>query len=133
MSDFEFKIKITGEKELLRNIERLGLGLIREAQSAGEDVGNELLLEPSRARAPKKTGRLRRSGRLMVRKYKDATIVKVIYGGELAPWARFVHENLEARFKEGEAKFLERTFNEARGRFTPALGERISLARAVRG
>jgi hypothetical protein len=131
MSDFEFKM--TGEKELLKNIERLGLGLIREAQEAGEGVGNELLLEPSRARAPKKTGRLRRSGRLVVRKFKDATIVKVIYGGELAPYARFVHENLEARFKEGEAKFLERTFLEARNRFVPAIGERISLARAVRG
>jgi len=131
MSDFDFKI--TGEKELIEKIQRLGAGMMKEAQEAGLGVAEELVLEPARARAPMKTGRTRRSGHVVVRKFLDATIVKIIFGGPVAPWARFVHENLEANYKNGEPKFLERTFLGAKTQFAPAVASRISLARAVRG
>jgi hypothetical protein len=129
--DFDFKI--SGESELLRNIERLGLGMIAQAQEVGAEVGEELVLVPARDRAPKKTGRLRRSGFVRARKFRDAVVVKIIFGGELAPYAAFVHENLEAHYKVGEAKFLERTFLAARNDFVPAVAARFSLAKAVRG
>lgn len=131
MSDFESKI--TGEQALLKNLSRLGQGLLLETQAAGLGVGEELILDPARARAPMKTGRTRRSGVVTVRKYAGATIVKVTFGGQLAPWAPFIHENLQANYKNGEPKFLERTFLAARGNLTREFAKRISLARAVRG
>jgi len=131
MSDFEFTM--SGEKELLAKIQRLGAGMMLEAQAAGLGVGEELVLEPARARAPMKTGRTRRSGRAVARKSRDAAIIKIIFGGPVAPHARFVHENLEANYKNGEPKFLERTFLQARSQFAPAVAARISLARAVKG
>jgi hypothetical protein len=52
-------------------------------------------------------------------------------GGPTAPYAIYVHENLEAIHKVGAAKFIESTILEARPYLAARVAKRIELSRAI--
>lgn len=54
-------------------------------------------------------------------------------GGPSAPYAVYVHENLEAFHKVGQAKFLESVIMESRAYMGARVAKRMELNRAVSG
>lgn len=54
-------------------------------------------------------------------------------GGDAAPYAWFVHEDLEAYHRVGQAKYIESTYREAAPFLTQRVGRRIILRRILRG
>jgi hypothetical protein len=59
-------------------------------------------------RAPKDSGALRKSGKVDEPEViGNQTSVIIRFGGETAPYAVYVHEDLYAAHTNGEAKFLE--------------------------
>lgn len=62
----------------------------------------------SDTRVPVLTGKLKRSGkRHPAETHGDETSVLISYGGDNAPYAVYVHENLGAKHPNGQEKFLE--------------------------
>lgn len=86
-------------QEFARNVRRAGLFLQRESQLI----------------VPVDTGNLKNSA--FTRKAGGRGWKVIVVVGYTAAYAIFVHENLEARHKEGkEAKFLEKPLREKRDR-----------------
>jgi len=56
---------------------------------------------------------------------------EIVAGGPSAPYAFFVHENLEAFHKVGQAKFLESVILESRPHMAARIARRIELRRAM--
>lgn len=65
----------------------------------------ERVIEEAKRRTPVRTGTLRNSGHV---RSADKSGFLVGFGGPAAPYAVYVHENLKARHRVGEAKFLEK-------------------------
>lgn len=109
-------------------------GKIRAAKSAKiEQVKSamyqETLIELAECveRTPLEYGNLRASEHVEGPAQEGNTIVtKIVAGGPSAPYAIYVHEDLEAFHPIGDAKFIESTLNES----ASFMGERI--ARRVR-
>jgi hypothetical protein len=55
------------------------------------------------------------------------TTVTIAVGGPSAPYAIYVHENLEAQHKSGQAKFLESTLKESAPYMAQRVARRIDL------
>lgn len=66
---------------------------------------SEMVLADAKRRTPVRTGALRNSGSITK---VDESGFQVAFGGPAAPYAVFVHEDLKARHRVGEAKFLEK-------------------------
>lgn len=70
----------------------------------------ERVMADAKRRTPVRTGTLRNSGHV---KEANASGFELVYGGPAAPYALYVHENLKARHRVGEAKFLEKAMAQA--------------------
>ena len=82
----------------------------------------------SMRRTPVEFGTLRSSHVVTEPEITDAYVeVRIGVGGPAAPYALYVHENLSARHKNGQAKFLESALLEA----MPTLARRIAARIAV--
>ena len=55
---------------------------------------------------------------------KKVTTYKLVFGGPSADYAAAVHENLTAKHRVGQAKFLESVVKERRGRLAQELAAR---------
>jgi hypothetical protein len=55
----------------------------------------------------------------------------IVCGGPAAPYAIYVHENLEAHHKVGQAKFLESVILESRAYMAERVAKRIDLNAAL--
>lgn len=55
----------------------------------------------------------------------------IVAGGPAAPYALFVHEDLEAHHPVGEAKFIESVVTESRPFMAARVARRIDLNRAI--
>lgn len=55
----------------------------------------------------------------------------IVAGGPAAPYAVFVHEDLEAFHKVGQAKFIESVIRESRPHMAARVARRIELNRAL--
>ena len=88
----------------------------------------EHVLERTIPRVPVATGRLRDSGKVDGPRMRAGDVeATVIFGNETdVDYAIFVHEDLRAVHPRGEAKFLERTLNEAKATYSQRVGQRIS-------
>lgn len=85
ISNGDFKIKVTGLRELVRNMERAGV----EAQDIKEIMfgAGEIVAKRAAQIAPVRTGRL--VGNIRVGKAKNKASIKV--GSARVPYARFVY------------------------------------------
>jgi hypothetical protein len=102
----------------------VGAAIYQEAQ---------IEMTESKRRCPVDTGALRASGRVAqpVRRGRNISVT-LSYGGSSAPYAIYVHENLEANhamppFQGGQAKFLESVLNESRQYMAVRIGNRVHL------
>lgn len=68
----------------------------------------------AKRRTPVEFGNLRASGTVLrpERKGRDV-VVPMVFGGVAAPYAIYVHENLDAHHDVGQAKFLESVLRES--------------------
>jgi hypothetical protein len=82
----------------------------------------------SKKRTPVDTGNLRASTYVTEPIIDgDHISVSIVVGGVAAPYAVYVHENLEAFHEVGEAKFLESTLLESRQFIAARVAKRVSL------
>jgi len=105
----------------------VGAALYQEAQ---------IEMTEAKRRTPVDTGRLRASGRVALPVREGRRIsVTLSFGGAAAPYAIYVHENLEANhasppFGGGQAKFLESTINESAPYMLARIARRVDLNKA---
>lgn len=86
-------------------------------------VEAEILMGEAKERTPVDTGALKASGHVTLPEIHGREIaVDMVYGGASAPYALYVHEDLDAHHKVGQAKFLESVLVEQ----GPELAERIA-------
>lgn len=81
-----------------------------------------------RRRTPVDTGELRGSVQVVGPARQGSRLyVMIVAGGTAAPYAIYVHEDLEAFHKVGQAKFLESVILESRPYMLQRLARRIQL------
>lgn len=98
--------------------ERVGRALYREANTE---------MTEAKRRTPVDTGALRASGKVENPEYGETISVRLSFGGVSSQYAIFVHENLEALHKIGQAKFLESTLLESSPYMANRLAKRLHL------
>lgn len=108
------------------------------ARNVPNEVGRALNAEAhveraeSMRRTPVEFGPLRASHDVPEPKVDGRDISQqILVGGPSAPYALYVHENLEAFHKVGQAKFLESTILESRPFMAQRVARRIDLQRMV--
>lgn len=103
-------------------------GLRKELREAGKAVAGDKV-EIARDRAPERTGKLKRSGRVLVlvSPKKEEIRLTLVFGGELAPYAPIVHATHPTH-----ANFLGSVILEAAGTGAEELARRIDLNRAAK-
>ncbi len=91
----------------------------------------EAILKEARNRTPVRFGALKASGQVVDETPLGSHDVKVVigFGGPDAPYAIFVHENLEAKHTTGRAKFLESAVQDAVPGMSARIAERIMRSR----
>lgn len=124
MADFV----LTGAKELeaklvaiaMETPKKIASALYREAQ---------VDMTESKKRVPVDTGALRSSGVVGEPQFDGKNVsVSLGYGGEGVDYALKVHEDLEARHKVGQAKYLESVIMESAPNLLERIAKRIDLA-----
>ena len=122
----------------VKGADKLAATLARLAQALPAELGRALYQEAlveqkeSMRRTPVDTGALRASHTTTLPKIDGRNVqVSIEVGGPAAPYALYVHEDLEADHPVGQAKFLESTLNESRPYFAARLARRIELNRLV--
>ena len=90
----------------------------------------EIIMTEAKRRTPVRYGHLRASGFVEPVQAKGRRNVSVTlgFGGPSAPYAVYVHENLRASHKVGQAKFLESAMNDA----APTLAQNIAARVQIR-
>jgi hypothetical protein len=123
---------VKGLDQVMRRLERLAKQMPNEVARA---LYEELQIErqESMRRTPVDTGALRGSHEVSVEQTGRDIVGRITVGGVAAPYAIWVHENLEAFHPVGEAKFLERTILESKPFLARRIAHRIDLYRAVNG
>ena len=119
---------IRGIDQVNRNLQLID-GQILDAVAKALEAEGEIEMTKAKRRTPVKTDVLRASGHVLPvqRKGREMTVT-LAFGGPAIGYAVYVHENLEAFHKVGQAKFLESTIRES----APYLAARVA-ARVKRG
>src|SRR5262245_6344165 len=102
--------KLSGAPEMLRKLQE-GIAAKRQQAANATHAAAETVLVTAKERVPVATGALRESGRVET-VVEDNTIKSTIVFD--APYAAKVHEDLDARHDNGQAKFLESALRESR-------------------
>lgn len=108
------------------------------AEKHFDEVGRALTIETEveakevRRRTPVDTGELRASI-YVERAERDGKRIfsRIVAGGVSAPYAIYVHEDLDAIHKVGQAKFIESVLLESRPYMAARVARRIELYRAL--
>lgn len=119
MSESEIALELKDFNKLRATIERkFGALVTGPVPKALRSVG-EVWMTEAKKRCPVDKGVLRSSGHVQgpIRSGNNI-IVKLVFGGPSAGYARVVHENLTAKHKVGQAKYLESVVLERRNRLT---------------
>jgi hypothetical protein len=123
-------VTVTGVAAILRKLARAPQGFLDVAEEA---VRAELEIESteSQRKTPVETGALRASHQVSVLATRRDVTGTIAVGGPAAPYALYVHENLEAFHPVGQAKFLESTLTESAPFLKGRIAQRISLREVV--
>lgn len=119
---------LEGVDQLMKALQEAGT-LAEGALAAAMVMEQELVITEAKKRTPVDTGVLRASGVVLPPEQKG-TMIEVVsgFGGAAAPYAIVVHEWMEANHPSGEAKFLEKSFNERSPKMPSNLAARIERA-----
>lgn len=100
-------VETKGVDGLRKAFERFGKGGRKVLRGAMEQALRPAFDE-TQERVPVESGRLKRTGRISIRAGEKQVTAKILYGGDLAPYALKVHEDLEASHPNGgQSKFVE--------------------------
>ncbi len=126
-------------KNIVQGADQMIATLKRVAEKFPDKVGAAIYQEAqiemteAKRRCPVATGNLRASGQVAkpVREGKRISVT-LSFGGAAAPYAIFVHENLDANhshppFGGGQAKFLESTLTESAPYMAARIAARIDF------
>jgi len=115
---------------------------LRHAATVGqrEEYGPALFAEidevetpECRARTPIDTGALVNTVRTVGPEYRGQFVFcGTVAGGPDAPYAPYVHENLEAHHPVGQAKFIESVYRESSAYLPARVARRIDMRRILR-
>ncbi len=124
-----FEMRVKGLKELEQQFRIIAKATTDELQDALVAEA-EIELAEAKRRTPVKYGPLRASGHVVPPKTDNRSInVKVAFGGPSAPYAIYVHENMEAFHKTGQAKFLESVLLESAPHMAARIAARLRTVR----
>ena len=134
INDKEKSPELKGYQEMQRALTNLMKGLPHE-EAAALYVEAQIEKTESMKRTPVDVGNLKASHlvRPPVTHPDNHVSVTIAVGGPAAPYAIYVHENLEAHHKSGQAKFLESTLKESAPYMAQRVARRINLRRALEG
>jgi hypothetical protein len=103
----KIEAKITGDKELGRDLKLLSEWSRKEFRAALLELGQEKLVVMQQ-RVPYKTGALHDTGRVSVRVGAKQVVLAIRFGSPEAWYAARAHEDLETQFEGGrQAKYAE--------------------------
>jgi hypothetical protein len=115
--------------------------LLAFKRNIGREIGRAIYQETSielkevKRRTPVDKGALRASehveGPLRTGPNDSIIYALIVAGGPAAPYAIYVHEDLEAIHPVGEAKFIESVLLESRPFMAARIAKRIDLNRAI--
>lgn len=126
-------VELKGMADVKRRLAALTKSFPEEAGRALRAEA-EIEMTEAKKRTPVLTGALRASGHVTGPQarlpFSRAPIeVKLAFGGPAAPYALFVHENLEAFHAVGQAKYLESVLNESAPHMPARIAHRIQMSR----
>lgn len=122
---------LLGADKVIARIRKIQTGMSKEIADALYEEA-KIELREAKKRTPVATGALRKSGKVSKPKISGKTVtVDISFGGETAPYAVYVHEDLEAFHPIGQAKFLESVIEESRPHMAKRIAKRIELKRLV--
>jgi hypothetical protein len=123
------------------NSEEFKKRLLSFKRNFGKELGRALYQETSielkevKRRTPVDKGALRASehieGPLRAGVNENIIYTLIVAGGPAAPYALYVHENLEAIHPVGQAKFIESVLLESRPYMAARIAARVDLNRAI--
>lgn len=94
----------------------------------------EIEMTEAKERTPVDWGNLRDSGHVEDPEIQGRDIsVRLVFGGPAAPYALYVHEDLDAHHTVGQAKFLESVLNESRPFLAARIARHFDLDALMRG
>jgi len=103
---------------------------MRDEVRAAFYIETEVEVKEAKRRTPVDTGSLRASIHQEGPTRNGRTLVTLIAaGGPAAPYALYVHENLEALHPVGQAKYIESVIMESIPHLAARIGRRIDLGR----
>lgn len=115
-------IEVKGLDKLRARTTELVSGLPSQIANALEAEA-ELIVTVAKQRTPVLTGALRASGHVKPAQVSRGNVkVRMGFGGPAVNYAIYVHENLAAFHKNGQAKFLESAVMQA----LPGLSDRVA-------
>ena len=115
--------ELKGAAEMLANL-RFLTDAVRPAQEAALYEFAEIEMTEMKKRTPVDTGALQASGHVDPPEWKSGTLTIVLgFGGAAIEYAVYVHEDLEAFHKIGQAKFVESVLLESEPFFESRVGE----------
>jgi hypothetical protein len=119
---------VTGQEAISRVLKRY-------RQDAADALAGALYMEAEKIMTaakeltPVDTGTLRDSGTVLLPRSEGPVIVQELgFGGPAAPYAVYVHENLQANHPVGQAKFLEVPFTEAQSGMEDRIATKMKQA-----
>lgn len=123
------EVRFTGVPEMSGKLRRFGK-VFPERVGAALYQETEIETTEAKRRTPVDTGNLRASVHTEGPEFEgDSIYTQIVAGGVSAPYAIYVHENLEAFHKVGQAKFIESVILESRPFLAARVARRIQLAR----
>lgn len=107
------RFQLYGLREMIANMQQLARNSPKALERAARKHGNIELTEMKR-QTPVDIGTLRDSGQLDVQWVRGSTLtIEWGFGGAAEDYAIYVHEDLDAWHRVGNAKFVERPLKEA--------------------
>lgn len=123
---------LNGAAEMKRKVQKIKKNLPDEIARALY-AETEIEAKESKRRTPVDTGELRASIHVLGPERSGLMIyTMIVAGGPAAPYAVYVHENLDAFHKVGQAKFIESVIMESRPYMASRVAKRIEMNRVAR-
>jgi hypothetical protein len=128
MATGRVSITWTGMRELASRLQLDAIAVPKALATALYQEGLRIMAVAIRI-TPWDTGTLRSTGHVELPSITGTSIVvKLGFGGSSAPYALYVHENLQARHKPGtQAKFLETPVRAMAPEFAKSMGLAVKL------
>jgi hypothetical protein len=118
-------LKVSGFRELKKALKEQGQRAEQSLAAALYAEGERIMAEAKRL-CPVDTGTLRSTGHVQKPVIRRGSIeVTLGFGGPAAPYAVFVHENLNVHHTVGQAKYLEKPLNDAARGFAERLAAEV--------